>query len=157
VVIYKMRILQVSDFFSVNVGNTVVTDPTQPIEYRDLYPHYTDRRFMRIAGQTGYMLVFGEPEGLVAPATEGHTKGGWDSDRISANLAPGFDRKGVLERVAAELGLEPSVAHTTGLFHQEYLREALGSPALNLTHMISWVNSGNGYPGISYRWEQPEA
>ncbi len=57
-----MRQIQVNDYFRIDVSSNVVTDPTRPIEYGDLCPHYTDSRFLRSAGNTGYMLVFLETQ-----------------------------------------------------------------------------------------------
>ncbi len=156
-----MRIAQVDEHFKVDVNSRVVTDPTTQIDYEDLYPHYTDRRFERSADRTGYMLVFGDPETLATPPEEGWVRSGRDSDRIEENLTPEkwsaarLRMKEVVAELVVELGVEGKNAKLTGKFHQEYLRAALGVPALTITHMISWVNEGSGYPGIHYRWLVP--
>jgi len=117
-----------------------IGDKMATIPYRDLYPHYSDRRFTE---RSGGMTVF------LAEGKKMHKEHGTDfvegasyeySDRLVQWNGPDKCEEAAKKAKAVAGNVD------SAQYYEEYLRILLNNPKLDLVHIVSGVNRGNGYP-----------
>lgn len=114
----------------------VQTDKTRALDYGMLNPHYSDDRFRR--AQTvflapGYKLTRPFGSDIVEEASYDY------SDRLHQFHG---DKNDEAWKAAEAKGL---VKNSPALL-EAYLQELFGDPNLQLVHLVTGVNVGNGYP-----------
>ena len=117
-----------------------VSDKARHIPYDLLHPHYTDRRFTERRGELTVFLAEGYEthDHYGSPAVEGlHYN---YSDRL-------LDWHGSEKsREAHDKAKEIVGDADSPRYYEEYLRILLDNPKVELVHLTTGVNRGNGYP-----------
>lgn len=126
-----------------------ISDKTATIPYRDLWPHYTDRRFTERSG--GMTVFLAEGKKIHKEHDTDFVEGA--SYEYSDRLAQwhGNDKCDEASQKAKAVAGSADSAQ----YYEEYLRALLNNPKLELVHIVSGVNRSNGWDYRVYGYTVP--